>query len=1350
MSDSSTHALVYDASKAQAGAGQFVNASERVIDAQKGVETTTVRVIESQARQMRSVDALARRLDPYGQQVRDATRDLERLTRVSLGQGEAAERAAALMIPAQVRLKEAQSAQTAAMREAQAASRSFGAQTAETSGILQGLSGRLSGVQPLVVAGAAAATAMAVAMKAIATSGDAANAAIARLSATVGSSEQGAAIFEALAASSRQTGISVTDSAAAFQRFSIAAKDVGATSDQVLQLVDGLQKFAIVSGSSMQETAAATQQLGQALASGVLQGDELRSILENMPMFAQALAREMGTSVGSLRALGAEGKLTAEIIFPAMMRAAQGVDEVFGNMPVTMARAQQQFDVATTSFLTSLDKALGFSTRLAAALKTAADLVDRIRRYAGGSTGAERQAELIAGVERQAATVEAYNQAIQDARAGGGDSQAVAMLERTRDDAATELRKFREELAQINKEAVLKGQAEDETAAKNRLAAESAAHAKSAEELKKKYDKQYVIQTEYDEGVKKLEAARNSGAVTETDYLKISTAMLKERDDALAKLTKTEETHRTGVKATKTAVEEQVSAYQKGMDALNKQIEETNQAADAQARITAAYDGTQASLDRVQSQEKAHAAALKAGIVPGMTEYEGTVSRLSDSFNRSSDAAKEFQHVQSSVNAVLDMGVSAADRVGQALIDASFNGAKGFANLGTIAKGVGISMLTDFAKLGLINPITNSFGGQQRDSLWTGVSALTGGGGVGAGGGSGLFGTASNLSTFASMSDAFGLTNFGGQLSGLGETLGLTGSNGLFGGLSGGVSSFLSTPLWSGPAGSLATTAGAEFGTAAGLAAGSPVTLGSLIGGVGLGFGAGSLAGGFVQSAMNKVGPAPTIGAGGGALAGAALGSIVPGVGTLIGGLLGGLLGGAGGGLIGPRPATPFSATGLTTDDNGLLAVGRTFSQIVDTTAEVNALQQQVSALNALLSGSGTRIANAVSSDNYGQARLIGGNSGQWLNFGQGDGRPGDLNAAFGELRFTGENQYVSRGLEGQSFGTAEALQTAVTDILNFVNSTAPALKALVETTPSYGAGTLAATIDGLSRQFDDAKVMAEKLGFAEYDLTEARTKAIQIANDNATKQLTDINRSFLARTTAARGVITGSPQMQLDAALLNFDMAAEQQQEQFKSTLLQTYGDAFAQTQAFADQMAAQETAINAERLASSKSYLDAIAAAEKQSQAEMERAAGTAANAITPIIDYVRNLRFGPESVVPANDRYTAASSQFSEAIAAAQAGDATSVRNLTGFAETFRAASRAQYGSGTQFVTDVGRIVSALEGFAGQSPETLTNAFYASEVRTQTATLGGELKRLVQEVAGLRSDMRNAGSVPASRAA
>ena len=164
---------------------------------------------------------------------------------------------------------------------------------------------------------------VAVAARALVQAGDALTQSLSRLQNATGSIERAGQVYEALYRNALSTGVAVSESVDAFQRFSIAAREIGATSDQVVRLVGGLQRVAIVSGASTQEISSATLQLAQALASGVLQGDELRSILEAMPLLAEGLAKELGVSIGELRKLGSEGKLTAERVFPALLRATE-------------------------------------------------------------------------------------------------------------------------------------------------------------------------------------------------------------------------------------------------------------------------------------------------------------------------------------------------------------------------------------------------------------------------------------------------------------------------------------------------------------------------------------------------------------------------------------------------------------------------------------------------------------------------------------------------------------------------------------------------------------------------------------------------------------------------------------------------------------------------------------------------------------------------------------------------------------------------------------------------------------------------------------------------------------------
>jgi tape measure domain-containing protein len=185
----------------------------------------------------------------------------------------------------------------------------------------------------------------------------------------------------------------VSESVDALQRFSIAAREIGATSDQVVRLAAGLHRVAIVSGASNAEIGSGTPQLAQALASGVLQGDELRSVLEAMPRLAERLVRELGVSSGQLRQLGSAGKLTAERVFPAQLRAAERVGAKLGKAPLSLGRAFGQLMVATEGVLGQLDRAIGLSNTLARALSGAARAMDGVRQGTSLLTDTERLAE---------------------------------------------------------------------------------------------------------------------------------------------------------------------------------------------------------------------------------------------------------------------------------------------------------------------------------------------------------------------------------------------------------------------------------------------------------------------------------------------------------------------------------------------------------------------------------------------------------------------------------------------------------------------------------------------------------------------------------------------------------------------------------------------------------------------------------------------------------------------------------------------------------------------------------------------------------------------------------------------
>ena len=1191
-------ALVYEARGAEEGSARFVASSKRIIDAANltgaagmaaadKIETATTRVAGESLKQARSIDTIARRLDPLGQAVRDATRDMDRLAAASAGTGQSAIRAAELMGAATARVTAAMRAQSDAVGKINPA---FGAATESASRFSQAMAGigNVSGgglgsafatgaaFGLGIAAATAAAAALAAVIKSIPAAGDAARQSIARLSATIGDTRLAADAFERLQALSAQTGVAVADAAGAFQRFGIAARDVGATNSQVLDLVSGLQKFAIVSGATTAETQSATTQLAQGLASGKLQGDELRSILESMPLFASALARELGTSVGGLRAMGTEGKLSSDVIFPAILRTVEGIDDVFGRMPVTLARATQQFTSASDALLARMDDALGISAKLISAFQTAANLANSIRRGIGGSTNVEREAELIAKFAARQAEVQAYNAAIGDAQAAKADSQSVAILERNRQTLISEAEKTRKELLAINNQRVLDDEAAEAAAGEARLSAATDNSTKEIAELRKKNDKKFTAQEQYNEDIKKLNAARDLGAVGDADYVALQAALQATLDEALKKGTETRTAHTRAAAAAVPVQKELADTFQIAIDAANQDVA-------AQRRLLAAYDGTSKSLVTARNHNRAYAEVLKTVNVEH-ADFTGKVAKLAAEFDDASEAAGRLEHAEQSVQAVSNILGAAFDRLGQGLVDAFLSGKDAAINFGSVARAIAASLLSDFAKLAIIIPIKNAIFGTNAGTLSGAISAFGGGGGssgqTGGTSGGGMMGNLSNVSSLASLSDALGITSIKDTLMGWGNSLGITGNGGLIGGLN----SLLSTTVFHGPAGSLAASAGAEFGIGAAASAGAPISLGSMLGGVGAGFAVGSIGGGLLQGSLGKTGPAPMIGAGLGSIAGFLIGGP-------IGAIIGGALGGGAGGLIGPKEASSFSSTGLGISATGGLDIGQTVSQIADTTAELAQLQAQVSQINQLLAASGAVITS------LGGVSQIGQNTPGGF---QDPSKAAGLDAAFSGLRFSAPgNDILNRQISGRSFASAQELAAATQEVKNFVDVVVPALKRLGEP-DSFGIGTLSAGLEEIKAQFVGAIATAQKLGYAENDLVAARERALTVAQSNALQALKDIDVGLSQRQINATATVTGKPEDAMIASLAAFDAAADAQRKQLNDSLLSLLGETGKTHILYTDRMVLLEKTLGEERLAVSKQYNDAITAASQKSVAQ------------------------------------------------------------------------------------------------------------------------------------------------------
>lgn len=149
-----------------------------------------------------------------------------------------------------------------------------------------------------------------------------------------------------------------------FQRIATNQRELGLTGKEVAGVVGTISKTLAISGASAASANAALVQLGQAFASGVLRGEELNSVMEQAPALAQAIAKGMGKTVGELRSLGAEGKLTADAVVKALQSQQGAVDELFNKTAVTIGNSITAFNNSFTQFVGKLDQASGASVAI--------------------------------------------------------------------------------------------------------------------------------------------------------------------------------------------------------------------------------------------------------------------------------------------------------------------------------------------------------------------------------------------------------------------------------------------------------------------------------------------------------------------------------------------------------------------------------------------------------------------------------------------------------------------------------------------------------------------------------------------------------------------------------------------------------------------------------------------------------------------------------------------------------------------------------------------------------------------------------------------------------------------------
>ena len=163
-----------------------------------------------------------------------------------------------------------------------------------------------------------------------------------------------------------------------YARMSRATKDLHVNQKDLLTVTETINKALVVSGASAQESASTITQLSQAMASGVLRGEEYNSISENGARINEIFAKSLGVTNGELRKLAKEGKITTEVMMKALLEETKNVNAEFNQMNLTIGQAVQSFDNNLGQVLSSTTGAMG---NLAISIKWVGEALKEANEY---------------------------------------------------------------------------------------------------------------------------------------------------------------------------------------------------------------------------------------------------------------------------------------------------------------------------------------------------------------------------------------------------------------------------------------------------------------------------------------------------------------------------------------------------------------------------------------------------------------------------------------------------------------------------------------------------------------------------------------------------------------------------------------------------------------------------------------------------------------------------------------------------------------------------------------------------------------------------------------------------------
>lgn len=167
-----------------------------------------------------------------------------------------------------------------------------------------------------------------------------------------------------MAALATRTSSALGSTVQLFTSLARAGAEMGSTQAEILRLTETINKSNQVAGQSAVAASAAIIQLIQGLQSGVLRGQEFNSIMEQSPRLARAMADGLDTTIGGLRKMANEGKLTSDVVMEALQSQAEVIDKEYAALPTTVGNALTNLSTQWTKFVGELDSGAGATSML--------------------------------------------------------------------------------------------------------------------------------------------------------------------------------------------------------------------------------------------------------------------------------------------------------------------------------------------------------------------------------------------------------------------------------------------------------------------------------------------------------------------------------------------------------------------------------------------------------------------------------------------------------------------------------------------------------------------------------------------------------------------------------------------------------------------------------------------------------------------------------------------------------------------------------------------------------------------------------------------------------------------------